>query len=92
MNIAQDLQAAVRLTATEREALDQNLRDARKAERAYLYEPAGVSVMEWEGIKRDRHELENRLERTLRQLATTAQELQHAQDELDRVRRGAATL
>ena len=86
MTIADDLQDAVRLTATERERLAQTVRDDRKAERAHLYEPAGVSVMEWEGLKRERHELENRLDRTLRQLATTAQDLQRAQDELEELK------
>lgn len=42
--------------------------------------------MEWEGLKRERHELENRLDRTLRQLATTAQDLQRAQDELEELK------
>lgn len=92
MTTADDLHAALDLTGTERASLAQMIRDERKAERARLYEPAGVSVMEWEGLKRERHELENRLDRTLRQLATTAQDLQRAQDELDRVRRGAAAL
>jgi len=86
MTIAEDLQAAVRLTATEQDALAQRIRDDRKAERAHLYEPAGVSVMEWEGLKHERHELENRLDRTLRQLATTAQDLQRAKDELEELK------
>jgi uncharacterized coiled-coil DUF342 family protein len=92
MSIADDLQAAVLLTATEREALAQRIRDDRKAERAHLYEPAGVTVLEWEGLKRERHELENRLDRTLRQLATTHEELQTAQAALEHLRRGADNL
>ena len=86
MTIADDLQDAARLTATERDSLSQRIRDEHKALRARLYEPAGVSVLEWEGLKRERHELENRLDRTLRQLATTAQDLQRAQDELEELK------
>jgi hypothetical protein len=92
MTTADDLQSALSLTPAERERLDQSLRDARKAERARLYEPAQVSVLEWEGERRARREMEARLERTLRQLATTARDLQHAQDELATLRRGAAAL
>jgi hypothetical protein len=83
MTTAANLQAALRLMPTERERLDQRLRDARKAERAHLYEPAPVSVLEWEGERRARREIEDRLERTLRQLATTCAKLRATQDELE---------
>jgi len=80
------------MTATEREALAQTICDNRKAERAHLYEPAGVTVLEWESMRRQQHETERRLERTLRQLATTHQELQTAQAALEHLRRGADNL
>jgi len=52
----------------------------------YLYDPANVTVSQWQSVQRERHELEDRLARTLRQLGTTADELQKAEDELDQLR------
>lgn len=52
----------------------------------YLYDPANVTVSQWQSVQRERHELEDRLARTLRQLGTTAEALQIAEDELDYLR------
>jgi hypothetical protein len=79
---------ALSLTGTESETLAQVMRDDRKAERAALYEPAAVSVMEWDSVRQQNRQLEDRLDRTLRQLGRTVRKLQETQDELDRVRRG----
>lgn len=56
------------------------------SERDYLHDPANVTVSQWQSVQRERHELEDRLARTLRQLGTTADELQKAEDELDQLR------
>ena len=83
MKNATDTMPPAMPSADEVTRMDEDNRAHLQAERARLFEPAGVNVMEWESARRERRELEDRLDRALRQLATTADELQAARQELE---------